>query len=184
MQRVPKAGHSSGFFALQYEAADAFGRPVRHAVLHHARTCSGVEAEIGVTRARGRSARFPRCRAICAGRRGTPRGSIPAPGGCPRGGPRGCIGSRPRAAARSSCRTHIRTPCRMSSGSKPVTTIGTRYLRRAAHIPRSPSRRRHGRRRESPGRGWSARRAARSHRRRHQHVRDQHREIPTPWLAR
>ena len=26
----------------------------------------------------------------------------------------------------SSCRTHISTPCRISSGSKPVTTIGTR----------------------------------------------------------
>ena len=51
-------------------------------------------------------------------------------------GPSGCTGSPPRRGPASSCATQSSTPCRMSSGSKPVTTIGTRIARaRSARIP-------------------------------------------------
>ena len=77
----------------------------------------------------------------------------------------------------SSCSTHINTPWRMSSGSKPVTTMGTWYFSGNRFVLRGA----HDRADVAGGQealhAVGGRTEHGTHCRRHQHVRDQHGEV-------
>ena len=116
--------------ALQDQAADALGGLVRAAAPMNGKRRFGVEFPEASAQpeAAGRESR--RCRATARCRLRTLRRSSSAPGDSLRAARRGCTGSRLRRGRLRAALTAIRMPSSRSSGSKPVTTIGTWYFAR------------------------------------------------------
>ena len=116
------------FQSLQHQSAEALGRFV-HAMIGQAKFLFGIKRRVS---RRSNPARFAGISPTPRHLRGTTlktsrirccAGLIAFLANRP-----ACIGFPLQPRPDSSCCTHISMPCRMSSGSKPVTTIGTRYF--------------------------------------------------------
>ena len=125
---VPNAGHSCGFFRpCSTSPGDADGRLARRGCRSTAKRRSASKSAIRRGAAASRCAGSRRCRATS--RSVTSKTSsqhAPARPGCPRPAPRGAYWFSTSCRPASSCRTRGRMPSSRSSGSNPVTTIGTR----------------------------------------------------------
>ena len=126
VQRVPNSGQSVGL------SRPCSTRPARHSsgsrAERPATSKTLLRVEAGVAGREGVSAPgdLARARAICGPRPRTRPRACAARRGCRRAAPPAEYSFTTRASPASSCRTAASTPRRMSRGSKPVTTIGTR----------------------------------------------------------
>ena len=176
VQRTPKAGQSGGFsMPLQHLAGNALGRFL-------GRDCSTRSGARRQTRRKPRTRpshfrEFRRCPATSAARSGILPQLVAWRDVAIAAGPIGRIGFPPRSDRFQAGATHINTPWKMSSGSNPVITMGTRnsaasgrYSSMPVIVHTCPAARKactrfRGRRKHGP------------HGRRHQHVRNQHGKI-------
>ena len=181
---MPKAGQSQGrLVALQDLAGNALGRLVGRDP-RDAETPFGVEGRIGRPQDQAAGGNLadppplPRHDLEHLARSAPGRARLPS------GRTLRAYWFSTSARPASSCSTHISTPCRMSSGSKPVTTIGTwycaaigRYSSMPMMVQTCPAARK-------PCTRLAGEREHGQHRRRHQHVRDQHGEVRQPQPRR
>ena len=142
---------------------------------------SASKRRVGRRRARPLAGNLADPAPLATARPGTPRGSAACAGRLPSRRTQRAYWFSTSARPASSCSTHISTPCRMSSGSKPVTTIGTRYCRGEGPIFVHAHDGADVAGRQKPLHAVPRRREDRLDGRRHQHMGDQQRKIrPAP----
>ena len=124
---VPKAGHSSGLSLPRSTS------PARHSAGSSTSDRLQPEPQLGVEVGELLPQHQPAPRngadaaPLPVGQLEDLEDQVPGPAGCPRGGPPRTYWFSTSCRPSSSWRTARAIPSRMSTGSKPVTTIGTRY---------------------------------------------------------